>query len=449
MKKFVTRNQRKQLQKRAAALTLTAVMIIPTAIHTPSVILADEGAAVYPALTTHSFDNETDASGIIEMNAASNHSVFTKDEDRGSVISLGQGSVNERISGVIVKNPFATVDTTQAIINAHFNEAMSKKKGIVYDLDGPAVEVTDFSTFDSVKAAIKDVGEATPLKDSSGSYVKTDDGQTAKVSAYNPDKEYPVPIWKPEDGVSINVWARVPETASEDAVLFEFYNDNYILRSGVETYAASFVNTTGHFKFTTSGNLEFEELSMGAVGQDNEGNFKYASGLEGSRNLFEAKGIGTAEKMTPLDKKGEWICVTLVCENDYVSVYYNGTPISYKEARITGYEVGKNGFVQSKDPVTDYNWTRQDMATYVQAFNGYFGSRNTPAFLKVNKGIYKKFPKYEDYANDFARNYAFKKQLRISLVDWLKDKDTVLYLGGAAQKDLSRTCPNAPHPSSR
>ena len=339
-------------------------------------------------LATLTFDSEDEAGGIVELNKDSNNSSVVTDATRGNVLSLGAGDAAQAMSGVKVTNPFATKTTTADSIMETYNNAL-------FQADYSELTEDDLKTYNADKDAAYDA-----LR----------------------------PQWDAEDGVTLSTWVNVPEgTASgKDGtadsgvykdfaapVLLAFYNDQVIsVRDGEGAYD----NANGHFYVYADGTIEFRELSYMA-------NSKWGS-LEGQRNFYQSHVYNTDGAIDPTEKAGEWMCVTLVIENDGVTVYFDGVEV--------------NSTVESVSNSVD------SVKTGVQAFNGYFGAAGYSNKALVEKSVFTKFPTYATVQTlqgmgitvNYA-DYSYKSPVRISLVDWLKDANTELYVGGTAGRDTS------------
>ena len=461
---------------------------------------ADEAETAVKSLKTLSFDSTED---IIAVNDSA--AKIVSDEERGSVISLGAGDASKAMNGAQITNPWADAKTnpdgakayTTADINAAYDYALGLADGVTFR-PGQAIpdtgyvvrkpgeggisweklefgstnknsngDVTDddetgvndsagnYRGAEAAKAAMGDVSMATEAKEKKTA-IKRADGQKARVSAYKPEKEneYFRPLWNKEDGLTMSVWVKLPEGTTEDTILFSFFNEREVeavdyAQEEKNRKTTKFNNKTGHLFVTADGSIEFRELSAYAGDPDSTSEDTQIGRYGATRNHYEARRVGSNEGVNPLKKAGEWVYVTLVCENDYISVYFDGVKVNYIEQGISNmdYNTGKikaeitdnEQYLQDWDhPELSGKWTTDDTSTDYKEFNARFSSRNTPTYQIVNSGIYSGFLTWSGRTNKDKKATAFLRHApRITLCQWLQDEGTTLYLGGAAGKDLS------------
>lgn len=203
---------------------------------------------------------------------------------------------------------------------------------------------------------------------------------------YIEGRTYPYPTYT--NGLTMNFWVRMPKLVRENSVLFAFTRIDE--NSG-----------NGGLYMTAGGTLRFWE---GDVEQEIVRNnfctmFSYID--------------------MPVAMSGEWVNVSVVIENDWVSVYINGElKYNYMEDEY-GY-----GFTKSRN------------------FNKGFGTRGEHEAIIEYRGVEEAYKNYRDLlvgfsdeekaAGDFSdySKYTFLNSDGELLVDFITDENTKLYVGG-------------------
>lgn len=207
------------------------------------------------------------------------------------------------------------------------------------------------------------------------------------------DRSYPFPLW--QTGVTISTWVYVPENAKEtakDATLISFERESFDAGVGI-------------LNVDMNGTVTFIGGSYGEEGD----------AFENSNAIILYYDKDKADKKDMYSQKGKWVYFTMVVQNDWIDVYFDG-----KQTSATVYDKLKVGTHGSKN------------------FNKGFSYRN--AILERPTEIYKNwvpllsgFTKAEREANDFSNfdHYRYHNSDCDSIMEFLTDKDTKLYIGGS------------------
>ncbi len=369
-----------KLSKGVFSIALTAVLIagmgIPTAIGSNAAVAeATEGGKIIDtAISTVSFSNTV--TGIANMNATSTDSKVVTDDSHGSVLQLGKSKLAyNKTKGVELVNPFVgKTDLVESLVDG------LKNNGVIYN-----GTTADETWLENGIPALDPL--AMPLE-----------GRT-----------YPFP--KYTKGVSVSMWVKAPADYSNTLdekdwnnvpILFSFNRES--MDKGLGTLM---INMNGDVLFI-GGTENYDETGQPCEVK-NAVDFVYDKDAE--------------EKKDVVSNKGEWVYVTMVIENDWISVYYNGEPT---EASIRSLKVGKN---------------------FTKCFNRGFSYRGA---LEENPSeIYKLWPRMlhgfteeERANNDFSNfaHYNYQQSTCDSIMEYLIDDETSFYLGGAyAQSWYSNT----------
>ena len=355
---------------------LVTGMLLPTAIgKNTAIVEATEGAKIIDtAISTVSFSNTV--TGIENMNATSTDSKLVTDDEHGSVLQLGKSKRSyDRTKGVELVNPFVgKTDLVESLVDGLRNN------GVIYN-----GTTADETWLENGIPALDPL--AMPLE-----------GRT-----------YPFP--KYTKGVSVSMWVKAPADYSNSLdeedwnnvpILFSFNRES--MDKGLGTLL---INMNGDVLFI-GGTENYDETGQPCEVK-NAVDFVYDKNAEVKKDV--------------VSNKGQWVYVTMVIENDWISVYYNGEAT---EASIRSLKVGKN---------------------FTKCFNRGFGYRgaleeNPSEIYKLWPRMLQGFTEEERANNDFSNfeHYFYQQSTCDSIMEYLIDDETSLYLGGAyAQSWYSNT----------
>ncbi len=357
----------KCLRRTAAFVLAAAIIVTGTAFAgvAPKPALA-ETKVLDSAISTVSFSDAK--KGIKDMHTDVTSSNIAKDPEMGSVLKLGTLKRDaKKSSGVELVNPY--VGKTQLVET--LAQAL-RNNGVVYN--GTTADETKF---------INNQYELEPLD-------MPLEGRT-----------YPFPKWT--TGVTVSMWVKVPETfvnPQKDInswdnvpILFSFNREDMVC--GVGTMA---VGLNGDVLFFG-----------GSAGDSEEGG---SAEIKNAFDLIHDK--DKTEKRDAISGKGKWVYITVVFENDWISMYYDG--------------LAAEGTIKT----TKYLLAGANSS---KCFNKGFSYRGAP-----REEIYKNwsrmlhgFTEEERAANDFTNfeHYEYQNADRTSIMEYITDEDTSLYLGGS------------------
>lgn len=353
--------KKRKLTKVMLSMALTAAMIVSAA--APAGVGVREAAAeetskkiIDSAVQVVTFDTNA---GIENMYASENSSKTVTDGERGKVLELGLRKRADRTRGVLIKNPFyGDTSLVETLADA------LKNNGVTYN--GSSADLVT-------------------LHDQHGNPYLGLDVDTIPRE----DRTYPYPKYL--KGVSYSAWVKVPETATKDTPIFTFTRES--MEHGV-----------GGLTINLGGNVTFFEGTIDVEGESSSN--KNSIGFEYDKNK--------AVKSDLLSKKGSWVYLTVVIQNDWISVYYDGKPT---EATIpSSYRVGKH---------------------FTKCFNKGFSYRgalqeNPSEIYKNYRCLIDGFTQEEKDAGTFTdySKYRFLNSKQDTIMEYILDEDTSFYIGG-------------------
>lgn len=395
-----------------------------------------DAAGAYAEATAHKDDIQTigfeDESGIINLNDDVNGASIDEVSGIGAVLTFGDADPEEPI-GVEIVNPFAGRDdlheslTTALIrtgikLNAHlyyFNNATADDTADDYHrvLDA-STKVNAITKYDSAVAGYSrkllanyaseqglDVAYANTSGETltnvrkkigsgsitSGALGITDTSVYLKYTeediyynttgGWDPTHDaldvyqFPYPTW--ENGVSVSMWVKVDKDQKDTEVAPIF----------------SFVNDTGGLTINSDGLVLFSEGTASNYNR-NTYKFNYKNG-------------------SVLQKAGEWVYLTVSIKNDGIDVYYNG--VKSEGVVDSGY---KNGSANQKYFDYGFGYNETDNLSRVASLADQGRYNDILKNFALNETDYSDIGKY--YYSDTYK----------SLIDFLTDSSTTLYLGG-------------------